>query len=91
MGWLKLGNKRNTISTSQRPLDAFQNDLKETAQHIEHVSFHSSRLEFPIVDTSVPDGQLPFIPVEKVVKQASREAGGLCKFSTSPWFIQRSY
>ncbi|PVH77215.1 cytochrome b5, partial [Cadophora sp. DSE1049] len=42
---------------------------------IETVSLDSDRSEFPFVDASVSDDQLPFIPPEKVIKQTSVEAG----------------
>ncbi|KAH7411515.1 fatty acid desaturas-like protein [Cadophora sp. MPI-SDFR-AT-0126] len=77
MGWLNLRNRTSVDSRCQPPHGTIQGNLKTVTRHIETVSLDSKRSEFPFIDSSVPDDRLPLIPSEKVIKQASVEAGGL--------------
>ncbi|KAK0119358.1 hypothetical protein ONS95_010810 [Cadophora gregata] len=76
MGWLKL-RSTDADTKCQPPLGVFQDNLKVATQYIETISPGSSKSQFPFIDVSVPDDQLPFISPENVVKQVSVDAGGL--------------
>ncbi|KAH6696663.1 fatty acid desaturas-like protein [Leptodontidium sp. MPI-SDFR-AT-0119] len=75
MGWLKLGNRSEI---GQKALGEPYGGLKAATEDIETVSVDDSgRIDYPPVDTSLPDSQLPFISPEAIMERKSKEDGGL--------------
>lgn len=91
MGWLQLGRKSHHHHKPTR-FGLQSNDvLKEAAQHVENISLADNHLNlqhdpagarrYPPVSQSLPNNELPFIPVSEIMKRTSAENGGLCMCS----------